>query len=383
MRVRLIRRHLGPAWNLFSRLAVLALLLEGVLLFGIERARADTAVAHLQARAESGYVASRVYAGRTVAGRAAELGFRHAGEIAEVHVDSGDSVTRGHELARLDDADAAARLRQAEAEVTVAEANLAALEAEAELARQTEARFRELRSTGHASEQVYDEQRLSLTAKEAQLGVAVASLVRAEAALATARVALAQTRIVAPFDGVVQARYLDEGSQVGAGSRVLRLVELGGIEAHVGIPESVLAGLDRDRPHPVLWQSRRYPARLRTVLPEVDAATRTLTAVFELAADEIPLGTVVELELQSRVEEPGYWLPVTALTESDRGLWAVFVIGEDGTLDRRLVEILHAEASRAYVRGTLRDGELVVRTGVQRLVPGQRVTPATEWAQDS
>lgn len=383
MRVHLIRRHLPRAWAHFSQVAVVAMIVAVILLFGVQRAQADTTVAFLEVRKEAGYVASRVYAGRTVAGRAAEMGFRHSGEVAEVRVDIGDRVTRGTLLARLDDADAAARLSEAQAEVAVAEANMAALEAETELARQTEARFRELRGSGHVSAQAYDEQRLSLTAKEANLGVARASLLRAEAALAAARVALDQTRIHAPFDATVQARYLDEGTQAGPGSRVLRLVELGHTEAHVGVPESVLARLDETGTHGVRWQSQRYPARLRAVLPEVDAETRTLTAVFQLESDAIPLGAVVELELQSRIEAAGYWLPVTALTESDRGLWAVFVIEDGGLLTRRLVEILHAESDRAYVRGTLRDGEQVVRTGVQRLVPGQRVTPVTEWAQGS
>lgn len=383
MHVHLIRRHLGTAWTGFRRVAALALVLEALLLCLVvaPRARADTPVAVVTAQAEASYLAARVYAGRTVAGRAAELGFKYPGEVASVKADIGDRVSQGTLLAQLDDADAQARLNQAEADVAVAEANVAALEAEAELARQTEGRFRELRNTGHASAQVYDEQRLALRAKEAHLLVARASLRRAEAARATAEVSLRETRIQAPFDGIVQARYRDEGSQVGAGHPVLRLVEVGRAEAHVGIPESLLAGLREVEAHRLLWQSEGFEARLRTVLPEVDPGTRTLTAIFELDTDAIPLGSVIELELHSRVAEPGYWLPVTALTESDRGLWAVFVVGDDARVERRLVEILHAESDRAYVRGTLHPGDQVVRTGVQRLVPGQRVAPITEWAR--
>ena len=75
-------------------------------------------------------------------------------------------------------------------------------------------------------------------------------------------------------------------------------------------------------------------------------------------------------------DDHGFWLPLTALTESERGLWGVLVVNRSSVLERRVVEVLHAEADRAYVRGTLQDGDWVVRTGVQRLVPGQQVAAA-------
>ena len=54
----------------------------------------------------------------------------------------------------------------------------------------------------------------------------------------------------------------------------------------------------------------------------------------------------------------------------------MLVVNRSSVLERRVVEVLHAEADRAYVRGTLQDGDWVVRTGVQRLVPGQQVAAA-------
>ena len=118
----------------------------------------------------------------------------------------------------------------------------------------------------------------------------------------------------------------------------------------------------------------RLQGRLKALLPEVDAASRTVTAVLELEDETVPFGAVVELELNYRVPADGYWLPLTALTESDRGLWGAYVVNGDSNAERRLVEILHMEADRAYVRGTLTSGERVIDTGVQRIVPGQAVS---------
>ena len=52
------------------------------------------------------------------------------------------------------------------------------------------------------------------------------------------------------------------------------------------------------------------------------------------------------------------------------------MVVEDGArhrVERRQVEVVHAAADRAFVRGALRTGERVVTTGIHRLVPGQRV----------
>ena len=86
-------------------------------------------------------------------------------------------------------------------------------------------------------------------------------------------------------------------------------------------------------------------------------------------------------------------LPLTALTESSRGIWAVYVAEPGATeggpddasvLSRRQVELLHLVGENVYVRGTLEPGERVVSAGLHRLVPGQRVTTsASAWQGES
>ena len=74
---------------------------------------------------------------------------------------------------------------------------------------------------------------------------------------------------------------------------------------------------------------------------------------------------------------------LAALTESDRGLWGVYVVNDQSRVERRLVEIIHTESERAYVRGTLENDDRIVRTGVQRIVPGQQVTADIAPLQDT
>ncbi|MEM8766873.1 MAG: efflux RND transporter periplasmic adaptor subunit [Pseudomonadota bacterium] len=376
MRVRLIRKHYPNLWQSFSRLALVTLTVQALWLLSVKCALAATSVSYLTVEPASGFDATRVYAGRTVAGRASELGFRHAGEIERVHVDIGDTVASGDLLAKLDTDSLEALEAQALADVSLAAANLKAVEAETQLARQTEARFRSLRDSGHTSAQLYDEQRLALQAKEAQLSVAAASLTRAEANARAARIAVEDAHIYAPFAGQIQSRHMDEGAQTRPGQTLFRLVETAHREAHVGIPESMLDTLKPEGQYNLRWADSRLVGTVQAVLPEVDPESRTVTVVLALEDETVPFGAVVELELNHRVANPGYWIPLTALTESDRGLWGAYVVNEESSAERRLVEILHVEAERAFVRGTLNPGDRVISTGVQRIVPGQAVTMA-------
>jgi len=354
--------------------AVLAMLCMWLLLSPVY-AFADLTVSYINIQRQAGFASERVYAGKTLPSRSSELGFKRGGEIAQVLVDIGDVVEKGQVLARLDSQTLASNLEQAEANTDLAQANLSAAKAEAQLAANTEKRFRTLREQGNTSKQIYDEAKLSFQTKRAQYQVAQANVKRAVAAANASKIALAEAAIRAPFDGIIQSRYMDEGTQILGGTPAVKLIELGPIKAHVGVPSESLASLTIGERYNLSWNGKAQPARLMAISPEVDPNTRTLNAVFKVNANIIPIGAVVELLLEQRVAIPGFWLPVSALTASDRGLWGVYVVNAENIIERRLVEVIHNEASRAFVRGLLSDKERVVNSGVQRIVPGQSVLP--------
>ena len=336
---------------------------------------ADLTVSYITIQRQAGFVSERVYAGQTQASRSSELGFKRGGEIAQVLVDIGNVVEKGQVLAYLDSRTLTSNLNQAEADTALALANLSAAKAETQLAANTEKRFRTLREKGNTSKQIYDEAKLSFQTKRAMFQVAQAKVQRANAATNASKIALAEAAITAPFNGIIQSRYVDEGSQILSGTPVLKIIELGPIEAHIGMPSDSTASLTIGNTYNLYWNDKTQPARLMAVSPEVDPNTRTLNVVFKMNAGGIPIGAVIELLLGQRVQTPGFWLPISALTASDRGLWGVYVVNAENIIERRLVEVIHNEASRAYVRGLLSDKERVVNSGVQRIVPGQSVLP--------
>ena len=346
-----------------------------LLLIATPQSFAELTVSYLTVTPQAEFSTNRVYAGTSRAARRAELGFKRGGEVATVMVDLGDSVAAGQLLAQLDTRALASDLRRAQSEEVLAAANRRSASAQTELAANTERRVRALRANGNVSQQAFDEAHLQYRVSRAQLEVAQASLGRAQAAVEAMEVALSEAEIRAPFGGIIQARHVDEGSQIGPGSPALSLVETSKREAHVGIPESAVTSLTVGDAYTINWQNVSASAQLRSLLPEVNPNTRTVTAVFAVADQRIPLGAVVELSLRQRVPGNGFWVPIEALTAMDRGLWGVFIIDAGNIVQQRLVEIVHNEGDRAFVRGLLSNSDRVVATGTQRIVAGQRVIP--------
>ncbi len=325
-------------------------------------------VAAIEPAAETGYPLQRRFIGRVEALRTSAVGFESGGLLTQIAFDEGERVLAGEVLARLDSARLAAKRVELVAAHKAAKAKL-------ELAEQTLRRLEKVIERGLASDQQLDEAR-------EQVRTAAAELELARARIGAIDVDIAKSQLIAPFDAVITRRYMDEGKVVAIGEPVLELQETRNAEIRVGVAGPLVSVLSKGQTFPVTVNAARVEASIKTVLPVRGAATRTVDVILALKnpPDHLRDGDLVSLHLAEEVHEPGYWLPLDALTESIRGLWTAYTLmpaqaGSAATHEvvPQVVEILHAEADRVYVRARLPDKPLVVSQGVQKVVPGQLV----------
>ena len=325
---------------------------------------------------------SEKFVGRVVASRRSDLGFERAGTVTRIDVDEGDRVRKGAFLAGLDTAILEARRREQTAQMAQSRATYHEIEARLDFAKATVKRRDGLIRNSHVSQQSYDEAVFDERALAAKLKATEATVAAVRAEVDVLEAELARSKLVAPFDGTIIARKVDEGTAVAAGVPILSLIEDEALEVRVGVSDTVATNLRAGQVYDIRIGGGTHPAVLRAVLPTVDPETRTIQAVFLLPdAPERNLrsGQMATLEIPRRIQEPGFWLPISGLTSGRRGLWSVYVAvpetGGNGAarIERRDVQVIHGETDRVFVRGTLRDGERAVVTGLHRLVPGQRV----------
>jgi RND family efflux transporter MFP subunit len=310
---------------------------------------------------------TRSFHGQVEAAQTVNLGFEQSGRLNVLNVDEGDRVTHGQVLARLD-----TRILMTERARLVAQRG--ALAAQAELSRRTTARQSELRDRGFASDQAVDNVALGLVAIEAQMA-------EVDAALTQIGVRLSQTELLAPFDGVIGARLADPGAIVNMGTPILDVREDSAPIFRVGLDPKI-APQTSTAVASIMLDGVDYAARFLGFRSDLDAQTRTRTALFEIETDDPVYLAAGTLTVQTVQEVAGYAVPLSALRDGVRGLWTVMVLTpkDDGTYAAQAaaVEVMQIEDDMAYVRGTLQGEVMILPDGTHRLVPGDIVRIADD-----
>jgi len=328
--------------------------------------RTPLTVAAISYQLQDSYQRGVSYLGLVAAGRKADLGFEISGTVAELPWREGSPVQAGDLIARLDDAalQADRRATAADLEQARSELELAVLKAQ---------RQKKLRDSGAVSRQAFDETRLSAQALSARV-----EAVRARLHSIDIRIKKAELR--APYAGVIADRYIQKGAVVNPGTPAVRLVEMAGREAHIGVAVSKAANLQVGKTYQLQLREKTFASTLLSIRPDVDPVTRVTTAVFAIPPEIVAIdGEPVTLELEETVEMSGGWLPIGSLLEGSRGLWTVLRIEDSSeglqTL-REAVEVIEVRGNKAFVRGTLPPGSRVVASGTHRISPGTRITLA-------
>ena len=348
----------------------------------------------------NGYYVEHLFTGRIVAGRQSGLGFVRTGTVVEVLVDEGARVYAGQVIARLliKRSELLAKLDQARAtldevvagpreeQIAAAEADIAFFVAQVDLARfplgRIENTFEQKAMQAQLSAAHHRLRELRNGSRPETIRLHAASVVGTEAAIAAVDLDLARSDLRAPYSGTISRRFVDEGSVVQWGKPIVRVLE-DRRETRVGVPVHIAASLAVGSMLPVEIDGVSYPMRVSAVLP--DANLQTSTVIVILKPDN-PLarvaGELVRLRHEEFVPSLGHWLPLAALMVGPRGLWTIYSVEPaaanesalgPATVARQLVEVLHAQGDWVFVRGTLTVGDLIIASGVHRVVQGQPV----------
>jgi HlyD family secretion protein len=299
-------------------------------------------------------------AGSVGAWQEAVIGAETAGlRLVEVRAALGDRVKRGQLLARLSSDTLAAELAQGKAALAEAEALLAEAAAQAD-------RGRQLAASGAYSQ-------AQLTQMFTAERTAKARVESARARVRADEVRLAQTRIVAPDDGVISARWATEGAMAQPGQELFRLIRRGRLEWRAEVPSGDMARLKPGMEATVTTASgQAVKGKVRIVGPVVDAQTRNGLVYVDLnpGSDARP-GMFVRGEFAFG-SAPGVTLPQTAVLLRD-GFSYVHRLGADGRVTLTKVGIGRRVGDRVEITSGLAADARVVASGGAFLADGDTV----------
>jgi HlyD family secretion protein len=196
--------------------------------------------------------------GKIQAKRFVNMSAVQMGRVTRLAVEEGDRVKAGQFLLEIDPNSLRGTVERGEAAVAGAQAGLAQARVNVEtaranlaLAREQVNRQRELWKQGLTTRETLDQAEATLKVRETELSARETDVANREqmikqetAALGTSRYNLSQVTLVAPFDGIVTRRNIEEGENVvvgtmnNAGTQLLTVADMSVIEAEVEIDET-------------------------------------------------------------------------------------------------------------------------------------------------
>jgi len=305
----------------------------------------------------------------------AALSAQVMGRVVKVLVREGDAVRAGQTLIVLDDATQHAATEQAAAGLLAAEQQQVAAEASANLASGTLARYRQLEAQKSVSPQEMDEVLRRAEAAQAQVNAIKAQAAAVRAQQSAARAMLGYTRILAPFAGVVTARFVDPGAMAAPGVPLLQMDGAGALELQAAVPESALTTLHKGMKLDVIVDSLQntiVAGTLTEMLPAADAQSHTVQVKITLPVNrQLRAGLAASAMLPAGTRQV-VTAPRSALVQ--RGsLPCVYVVNAGGIAQLRYVTLGNTSGASVEVLSGLSGSEKLVDQPADREISGKRV----------
>jgi multidrug efflux system membrane fusion protein len=211
---------------------------------------------------------------------------------------------------------------------------------------------------------------------ETRLKAAEAALATAEADLKMARLELDYLHIKAPFDSLLEARYVELGSHLERGDPVALMVDDSVLKAVALVSQQSAGELK-------LGQS------IQVRLLDASEVQGVVTYISRLGDDEIhsfrmeaevpnPQGLLsagVSAEIRIDIgREAAHFLSPAVLSLSEKGEVGVKSVDEDGRVHFHPIELLRSEAQGVWVTG-LPTRAQVITQGQEFVIAGEKVIP--------
>lgn len=295
----------------------------------------------------------------------ATVSARASGEVAQVLVREGQSVTKNQVLAILNDTNYRAQLDQAVASEQSATASL-------KLAQQDYANNVQLVKDGFIS-------KIGLQKVEVTLESARAQLQNATQAKIIAQRALSEISIKAPVSGVVASRNLREGESAAIGSPMFSIVNVDAFELQAPISAEQIGSIAQGQTVQLnsTGVAEPFTGVVERINPAATNGSRSYVAYIRVdnSTGKLKAGMFAQGQIVITARDGVLAVPATALHTRDKAQF-VYVVKDNALAEQEVVTGARAsDAIDALVETTsgLNAGDTVVRMDLGQLKVGTQV----------
>ncbi|WP_440905296.1 efflux RND transporter periplasmic adaptor subunit [Catenovulum sp. SX2] len=250
------------------------------------------------------------------------------GVVTQLHVETGDFVTKGQVLLALDD--------------KLAQAQLQAIKAELQ---QAQVEFNEAKRRLAEAKSLSQQQLLPQTELEQRVtneAVTQAHLAKITANYQYQQELVNRHQLVAPFAGVIVSRKLDVGEWVNRGQQTFELVNLQKLWLDLAVPQEYFARIDKDKT--VMLEldnnhSTKISGKVFAKVPLVDSQNRSFLLRVELSQQaevQVGLSARVAIPLKN-IQQNVLTIPSDALLRHPDGGYSVFIASDNKAVRKSVV----------------------------------------------
>jgi RND family efflux transporter MFP subunit len=316
----------------------------------------------------------------TSAFEAANIYARASGYIEKRFVDIGSRVKAGDILAQISAPELDHQIALAQANLMQSEAAFTQAKANRDLAKVTYERNAKLVSKGYVSLQEGDVARLTNEARESDVQSAEANIQAQREQVNVLRQQKDYQKVVAPFDGVVTQRNVDNGSLIQAdaasGTSLFTLSRSDIIRIQLHVPQDaaigVGAGVSAQVRVPEI-PGRIFTGKVTRVADTLETSTRTLLTEIDVpnADSALTPGIYSTVELRIPRKTPSLIVPGEAVIFNREGIQVAVV--EDGVARLRKIAVVRDFGTEVEVSDGVKAGDKVVITPHIDLAEGAKV----------
>lgn len=297
----------------------------------------------------------RDFAALTTADDASNLAFKIGGRIADIPVAKGQYVDKGELLAELDKRDVELQVEAAKAAYDDALSRL------------------------NRAERLYEHDAISLQEVESLRN----SVTQLRSTYENSLDLLADTRLTAPFSGVVERTYADAFQRVASGETVVRLVNPISTTVGFTVPESIVNSLALPTTEFSVefdaFPNVRFPAVIKSFARTSSDALGFPVSIRLIDVDTeqysiSPGMTCVATILTPESNPRALTLPLSAIYAPGTGGNYVWIIKDDGRVEQREVSLggLSGDDNVIILSG-IEAGDRIVTAGIYKLRNGEKV----------
>ncbi|HSE37397.1 MAG TPA: efflux RND transporter periplasmic adaptor subunit [Blastocatellia bacterium] len=302
------------------------------------------------------------------------------GTILELGVQEGASVKKGQVLARLNDEDLRAALRQAELEVERLLVEERQYDAMIKVSRSELEQETALLRDGLTSKRQVDRAQYKLEVATQELERVRLATSVARAKVTGARIEMEKTVVRAPINGFIARRYVHLGAGVVKNDKMFEISQRGPFEVKFQLPQTEKGRLGRGSVVDLsLADNDRIVARarIRRVDPVADAASNTVGFLADVVG-KTPLisGLAVNVHVPKADAQSSVWIPRSGLPSNGdlrSGAAKTLFVLNGSQCELRVVRVISVEGDQVEIGSGLSVGERVILAAPAELKAGDIV----------